>query len=77
MKSLKTYNMDQDVIQILSRQPNKSHYVNTAVRNKAHNIEEVFASDFDTRTLCIALKEKEDIPENIRREIIHFLFETM
>jgi len=77
MKSLKTYNMDHDVIRILSRQPNKSQFVNTAVRNKAHNIEEIFASDFDTRTLCIALKEKKDIPENIRREIIHFLFETM
>lgn len=77
MKSLKTYNMDQDVIKILSRQPNKSQFVNTAVRNKAHNIEEIFASDFDTRTLCIALKDKADIPENIRRELIHFLYETL
>ena len=77
MKSLKTYNMDHDVIKILSRQPNKSQFVNSAVRNKAHNIEEIFASDFDTRTLCIALKDKSDIPENIRRELIHFLYETL
>ena len=32
MKSLKTYNLHQDVIQILKRQPNKSHYVANAVR---------------------------------------------
>lgn len=75
MKSLKTYNMDQDVIKILSRQPNKSQYVNTAVRNKSHRIEEIFAFDFDTRSLCIALKEKKDIPEHIRRELIQFLID--
>ena len=32
MKSLKTYNLPQDVIEILKRQPNKSHYVANAVR---------------------------------------------
>ena len=32
MKSLKTYNLDHDVIQILSRQANKSQYVCRAVR---------------------------------------------
>ena len=32
MKSLKTYNLDLDVIQILRRQANKSQYVCKAVR---------------------------------------------
>jgi hypothetical protein len=32
MKSLKTYNLPQDVIEILKRQPNKSYYVANAVR---------------------------------------------
>lgn len=77
MKSLKTYNMDHDVINILKRQPNKSEYVNKAVRQKSHRIQEVYAADFDTRSLCIALKEKKDIPEHIKRELINFLFETM
>ena len=67
--------MDHDVIKILSRQPNKSQYVNTAVRNKSHRIEEIFASDFDTRALCIALKNKEDIPDHIKRELIQFLID--
>jgi len=77
MKSIKTYNMDQDVIRILSRERNKSEYVNKAVRQKAHNIQEVYAADFDTRALCIALKEKPDVPDHIKRELINLLFETM
>ena len=32
MKSLKTYNLDQDVINILARQSNKSEFVCRAVR---------------------------------------------
>ena len=42
MKSLKTYNLPQDVIEILKRQPNKSYYVANAVRaahKGADNIE--------------------------------------
>lgn len=37
MKSLKTYNMPQDVIQILARQPNKSAHVAKCVREYHKN----------------------------------------
>jgi len=40
MKSLKTYNMDQDCIMILRREPNKSQYVCRAVRRLSHIIRE-------------------------------------
>ncbi len=75
MKSLKTYNMDRNAIEILSRQPNKSAYVNNAVREKHSRIKEVYAVDFDTRSLCIALKNKADIPAHIKRELINFLID--
>lgn len=50
MKSLKTYNLDQDVINILKREKNKSLYVCRAVRRLAHitrefDIEEVALND--------------------------------
>ena len=76
MKSLKTYNMDQDCIQILNRQPNKSKYVCDAIRAKHTKMREAYASDFPTNALMIALKER-DIPEHIKREIINYLFESL
>ena len=50
MKSLKTYNLDQDVINILKREKNKSQYVCRAVRRLSHitrefDIEEVALND--------------------------------
>ena len=76
MKSLKTYNMDQDCIRILKNQPNKSQYVCDAIRQKYNKMKEAYASDFDTRTLMIALKDR-DIPEHIKRELINYLFESI
>lgn len=68
--------MDRDCIDILSRQPNKSRYVCDAIRAKHMKMKEAFASDFDTRALVIALKDR-DIPDHIRRELINFLFESL
>ncbi len=61
MKSLKTYNMDQDCIAILARQPNKSQYVCRAVRRLSHNIDEVSPADFPTRQLMAALYARNNI----------------
>jgi len=76
VKSVKTYNMDRDCIDILSRQPNKSQYVCDAIRQKHNKMKEAYASDFDTRTLMIALKDR-DIPDHIKRELINYLFESL
>lgn len=61
VKSLKTYNLDQDVITILSRQANKSQYVCRAVRRLSHNIDEVSPADFSTRQLLAALHSRSEI----------------
>jgi hypothetical protein len=68
--------MDRDCIDILSRQPNKSKYVCDAIRQKHTKMTEAYASDFDTRALMIALKER-DIPDHIKRELINYLFESL
>jgi hypothetical protein len=60
VKSLKTYNLDHDVIQILSRQPNKSQYVCRAVRRLSHNIDEISPGDFTTQQLIGALQSRFD-----------------
>jgi len=50
MKSLRTYNLDHDVINILKREKNKSQYVSRAVRRlsqitREFDIEEVALND--------------------------------
>lgn len=61
MKSLKTYNMDYDVIQMLRSKPNKSQYVCRSVR--AYTIsEEMFElADVSTRKLLAALHSRSEI----------------
>ena len=61
MKSLKTYNMDYDVIQILRSKPNKSKFVCESVRLRAIGEEQFDVHDVSTRQLIIALKDKDDI----------------
>ena len=70
MKSLKTYNMDHDVIKILSRQTNKSQYVCRAVRRLSHNIDEVSPADFPTRQLLAALSSRNDVSPQMKAIII-------
>jgi len=70
MKSLKTYNMDHDVIQILSRQTNKSQYVCRSVRRLSHNIDEVSPADFPTRQLLAALSSRIDVSPQMKAIII-------
>lgn len=70
MKSLKTYNLDQDVINILSRQANKSQYVCRAVRRLSHLIDEVSPADFPTRQLLAALHARSDISAHLAGAIL-------
>lgn len=59
MKSLKTYNLDHDVIQILQRQPNKSQFVCRAVR-KLNKGDGTSLTDFSTTQLIGALQSRFD-----------------
>ena len=61
VKSLKTYNMDYDVIQMLRSKANKSQYVCRSVR--AYTIaEEMFElADVSTRKLLAALHARSEI----------------
>lgn len=70
MKSLKTYNLDQDVINILARQPNKSQYVCRAVRRLSHGIDEISPADFPTRQLLAALSSRTDVSSQLKAVIL-------
>jgi hypothetical protein len=70
LKSLKTYNLDQDVINILSRQANKSQYVCRAVRRLSHNIDEISPADFPTRQLLAALHARTEISPHLAGAIL-------
>jgi hypothetical protein len=59
MKSLKTYNMDQDCIQILAKQQNKSQFVCQAVRHLSNKSESLDLDVIDTRYLLINLRHRE------------------
>ena len=59
MKSLKTYNMDQDCIRILANSPNKSQFVCRAVRRFHQNSESLDLDVINTRILLINLKHRE------------------
>lgn len=61
MKSLKTYNLDQDVIRILQTKANKSQFVCRAIRRLDHNISEISPADFSTRQLLAALHSRSEI----------------
>lgn len=73
MKSLKTYNLDQDIINILARQPNKSQYVCRAVRKLSKGEENFDLRDVPTRTIYAALLSRGDVPHHIRMQLQHAL----
>jgi hypothetical protein len=56
VKSLKTYNLPQDVITILSKQPNKSEYVAKAVRHKYSGNGEISLDDWTNLELIQELR---------------------
>ena len=66
MKSLKTYNMDQDCIQILQHKPNKSQYVCRSIRRMQKLEEELDLNLIGTRYLLINLKHRSEISPALR-----------
>lgn len=65
MKSLKTYNMDYDCIQILQHKPNKSQYVCRSIRRMQKLEEELDLNLIGIRYLLINLKHR-DISEALK-----------
>ena len=59
MKSLKTYNIDHDVVMILAKKPNKSQFVCRAVR-KLEKGDGTSLQDFPTNQLIGALQSRFD-----------------
>ena len=75
MKSLKTFNLDHDVIQIVKKKQNQSQFVCKAVR-KLHSSENEFdISDVSTRRLLVVLGLRKDCEPSIRALINHHLYE--
>lgn len=67
MKSLRTYNMDRNVIQILNSKPNKSAYVNLAVI-KLHSKEMHFdITNVSTKQLLAVVLSRMNDDDPLRR----------
>ena len=61
MKTTRAYTMDQDVIAILKRQPNKSQHVNKCVRIYNKNKGAFDRYSLQTKELIQLLLQKEDV----------------
>lgn len=66
MKSLKTYNMDHDVIKILARQRNKSQYVCQSVRLMSNSEYQYELELVNTRLVLINLKHRDDVSDALK-----------
>lgn len=77
MKSLKTFNLDIDVIQIVKQKANQSQFVCKAVRKLHKQESEIVLSDIETRRIAMSLKNRDEVPDHIKRELINWLFESM
>lgn len=66
MKTTRAYTMDQDVIQILKRQPNKSQHVNKCVRIYNKNKAAFDKHSLETKKLIELLLQKQDISLSFR-----------
>ena len=66
MKTTRAYTMDQDVIQILKRQPNKSQHVNKCVRAYNKNKAAFDRYSIESKQLIELLLQKQDISLSFR-----------
>ena len=66
MKITRAYTMDQDVIGILKRQPNKSQHVNKCVRLYNKNKAAFNKHSIETKKLIELLLQKEDVSLSFR-----------
>ena len=72
-KSLKTFNLRRSTIKLVRTKQNQSEFVDRAIV-KLHNKEqEMYAYEFDTRKLVIALKNREELWPHLRRELEEYL----
>ena len=76
MRITRAYTITPEVKRILDTKPNKSEYICRAVRKLHTQDEEVYARDFDTRALIIALKHREELWPHLRRELEEYLRST-
>lgn len=74
MKRTRAYTLDDDVIAILSRKPNKSQYVERAVRKFSRSEEEFNLADVSTRRIMWALSQRDDCPQSIKAIIIDMMW---
>ena len=66
MKRTRSYTLSDDVITILKYKPNKTEFVERAVR-KLHKQEEDFdISDVPTRQLMAVLQQREDCARHVK-----------
>lgn len=66
MKITRAYTLSSDVVRILKNKPNKSEFVERAVR-KMHNQEDEFnLNDIPTRQLMAALQQRDDCARHIK-----------
>ena len=66
MKRTRSYTISDDVIKILSYKPNKTDFVERAVR-KLHKQEEEFSIvDVPTRQLMAVLQQRDDVARHIK-----------
>lgn len=70
MKSLKTFNLDIDVIRILASKPNKSQFVCRAVRKLDDSNREIDAYTYTEKQLLAWLSVRIDFDDPLRPLII-------
>ena len=70
MKSLKTFNLDADVIRILASKPNKSQYVCRAVRKLHDSNREIDAYTYTEKQLLAWLSVRIPFDDPLRPLII-------
>lgn len=73
MKSLKTYNMDHDVIEILRPVQNKSRFVCAAVRRMKNGENAFDLTDVSSRQLLAVISNRPDIPKELVAHIMAIL----
>ena len=73
MKRTRAYTLSDEVIAILARKPNKSQYVERAVRKLSRSEESWTIADVPTRNIMWALSQRDDCPQSIKAIIIDMM----
>jgi len=73
MRINRTFSIPVELVHELRKKHNQSETVTRALRKYLDNDQKTYAYDFDTRSLCIALKAKDDIDDSLRTLLLQFL----